>query len=55
MIQLGAPGVYIVEAPSGLRPITAVATSIAAFVDFFPEGPTDQARSEEHTSELQSQ
>ena len=43
MIQLGAPGVYIVEAPSGLRPITAVATSIAAFVDFFPEGPTDQA------------
>ena len=37
------PGVYIQELPSGVHAITAVATSIAAFVDFFPEGPLDQA------------
>jgi hypothetical protein len=30
------PGVYIEEIPSGVRPITGVATSIGAFVDFFP-------------------
>jgi phage tail sheath protein FI len=43
MVQLGAPGVYIVEASSGVRPITTVATSIAAFVDYFPQGPTNKA------------
>jgi phage tail sheath protein FI len=43
MIQFGAPGVYIVEASSGIRPITTVATSIAAFVDYFSEGPLDRA------------
>jgi phage tail sheath protein FI len=43
MIQLGAPGVYIVEATSGLRPITGVATSIAAFIDWFPQGPDQEA------------
>jgi uncharacterized protein len=43
MIQLGAPGVYIVEASSGLRPITGVATSIAAFIDWFPQGPDTEA------------
>jgi uncharacterized protein len=37
------PGVYIEEIPSGQHPITGVATSIAAFVDFFPQGPTDHA------------
>lgn len=40
--QLGAPGVYIEEIPSGRRVIRSVATSIAAFVDFFPEGPVDE-------------
>src|SRR5262245_31090555 len=40
MIQLGAPGGYIVEAASGVRPITTVATSVAAFIDYFSEGPT---------------
>jgi len=37
------PGVYIQELPSGVRTITGVATSIAAFVDFFPRGPLDEA------------
>jgi uncharacterized protein len=37
------PGVYIEEVPSGVHPITGVATSIAAFIDFFPMGPLDTA------------
>src|SRR6266508_3311163 len=37
------PGVYIEEIPSGVRTITGVATSIAAFVGWAPKGPTDQA------------
>jgi phage tail sheath protein FI len=37
------PGVYIEEIPSGVHPITGVATSIAAFIDFFPMGPLDTA------------
>jgi len=36
------PGVYIEEVPSGVRPITGVATSIAAFVDVFRRGPLDE-------------
>lgn len=40
--QLGAPGVYIEEIPSGRRVIRAVSTSIAAFVDFFREGPMNR-------------
>lgn len=36
------PGVYIEEVPSGVRPITGVATSIAAFVGNFTRGPTDE-------------
>jgi phage tail sheath protein FI len=43
MLQLGAPGVYIVEGQGGPRPITTVATSIAAFIDHFAEGPMDRA------------
>jgi len=39
------PGVYIEEVPSGVRAITGVATSIAAFVGFFSRGPlTGKAR-----------
>src|SRR5438067_13928697 len=37
------PGVYIEEVPSGVHPITGVATSIAAFVDFFPRGAMNTA------------
>ena len=37
------PGVYIEEIPSGVRTITGVATSIAAFIDFFKRGPIDKA------------
>jgi phage tail sheath protein FI len=37
------PGVYVEEIPSGVRTITGVATSIAAFVGWAPKGPTDRA------------
>ncbi len=37
------PGVYIEEIPSGVRTISGVATSIAAFVDFFARGPLNRA------------
>ena len=37
------PGVYIEEIPSGVRTITGVATSIAAFAGWAPRGPTDRA------------
>jgi phage tail sheath protein FI len=40
---LSYPGVYIEEIPSGVRTIIGVATSIAAFVDFFREGPLNKA------------
>ncbi|HEY0760129.1 MAG TPA: phage tail sheath subtilisin-like domain-containing protein [Acidisarcina sp.] len=37
------PGVYIEEIPSSVHTITGVATSIAAFVGWAPEGPTEAA------------
>ena len=37
------PGVYIEEIPSAVHTITGVATSIAAFVGWAPEGPTSKA------------
>jgi len=37
------PGVYVEEIPSGVRTITGVATSIAAFAGFAPTGPVDKA------------
>jgi phage tail sheath protein FI len=37
------PGVYIEEIPSGVHTITGVATSIAAFVGWAAQGPTDKA------------
>ena len=40
-VQPTYPGVYIEEVPSGVRPITGVATSIGAFVDYFRRGPLD--------------
>lgn len=42
-VSLTYPGVYIEEIPSGVRTITGVATSIAAFIDCFKKGPTDKA------------
>lgn len=41
--QLSYPGVYIEELPSGVRTITGVATSVAAFVGAAPRGPIDKA------------
>jgi uncharacterized protein len=38
-VAVSYPGVYVEEIPSGVRTVTGVATSIAAFVDFFPQGP----------------
>jgi phage tail sheath protein FI len=43
MIQVSYPGVYIEEIPSGVRTITGVATSIAAFAGWTAQGPTDRA------------
>src|SRR3954452_7980341 len=37
------PGVYIQEIPSGVRPITGVATSITAFIGPTLTGPVDSA------------
>jgi uncharacterized protein len=38
------PGVYVEEIPSGIRPISGVATSITAFVGRARRGPTDADR-----------
>ena len=42
-VQPTYPGVYIEEIPSGVRTITGVATSIAAFVGWSAKGATDRA------------
>ncbi len=43
MVQVSYPGVYIEEIPSGVRTITGVATSIAAFVGYTSKGVPDKA------------
>ncbi len=43
-VAVSYPGVYIEEIPSGVHTITGVATSIAAFVGWAPQGPTDSAQ-----------
>lgn len=43
MVQVSYPGVYLQELSSGVHSIAGVATSIGAFVDFFPSGPLDEA------------
>jgi uncharacterized protein len=43
MVQVSYPGVYIQEKSSGVRTITGVATSIAAFVGFTRKGVPDKA------------
>src|SRR3990170_867542 len=42
-VQVSYPGVYVEEVPSGVHTLTGVSTSIAAFVDFFREGPMNEA------------
>ncbi len=39
-VTVSYPGVYIEELPSGVHPITGVATSIAAFVGWTNQGPS---------------
>jgi uncharacterized protein len=42
MAAFSYPGVYIEEVPSAVHTITGVATSIAAFVGWAPQGPTTE-------------
>lgn len=49
------PGVYIQEIPSAVHTITGVATSIAAFVGWAPQGPTDEATLVQSFSDFASQ
>ncbi|MEX2228429.1 MAG: phage tail sheath C-terminal domain-containing protein [Dehalococcoidia bacterium] len=42
MVSPTYPGVYIREVPSGVRTITGVATSIAAFIGRAPRGPVNE-------------
>ncbi|MGA2016142.1 MAG: phage tail sheath C-terminal domain-containing protein [Opitutaceae bacterium] len=48
------PGVYIEELPSGVHTITGVATSIAAFIGWAPQGPTTKAVLVESATEFAS-
>ena len=54
-IATSYPGVYIEELPSGVRTITGVATSIAAFVGWAPQGPTAQAQLVQSWSDYNTQ
>jgi uncharacterized protein len=49
------PGVYIQELPSGVHTITGVATSIAAFIGWAPQGPVGQPTMVQSWSDYQSQ
>ncbi|RXH56529.1 phage tail sheath family protein [Granulicella sibirica] len=42
-VMTSYPGVYVQEIPSGVHTIAGVATSIAAFVGWAPQGPTTSA------------
>ncbi len=44
-VAFNYPGIYIEEVPSGVRTITGVATSIAAFVGRATRGPVNEIRS----------
>jgi phage tail sheath protein FI len=48
------PGVYVEELSSGVHSITGVATSIAAFIGWAPQGPVDEAVLVESWSDYQS-
>ncbi len=52
---LSYPGVYIEELPSAVHTITGVATSIAAFIGWAPQGPIDQASLVESWADYQTQ
>ena len=43
MAQLSYPGVYVEEVPSGVRPIAAASTSIAAFIGVAERGQVGEA------------
>jgi phage tail sheath protein FI len=43
MAQVTYPGVYVEEVPSGVRPIAAASTSIAAFLGIAERGPVGEA------------
>jgi hypothetical protein len=43
MTQVTYPGVYVDEVPSGVRPIAAVSTSVAAFIGVAEKGPINEA------------
>src|SRR5262249_23065897 len=43
MVQLSYPGVYVEEVLSGVRPIAAASTSIAAFIGVAERGPVGEA------------
>jgi phage tail sheath protein FI/uncharacterized protein YjdB len=49
------PGVYIEEVPSGVHTITGVATSIAAFIGWAPQGPVTEATLVQSWSDYASQ
>src|ERR1700691_1705147 len=55
MASFTYPGVYIQEISSGVHPITGVATSIAAFVGWADQGPTNQAVLVQSWSDFQNQ
>lgn len=52
--SLTYPGVYIEELPSNVHTIAGVATSIAAFIGWAPQGPTGQAVLVESFTQFQS-
>ena len=43
-VPVSYPGVYVEEIASGVRSITGVATSIAAFIGWAPQGPVNHAQ-----------
>jgi Bacteriophage tail sheath protein len=53
-VALTYPGVYIEELSSGQHTITGVATSIAAFIGWAPQGPTTEAVMVQSFPEFQS-
>lgn len=53
MATLSYPGVYVEEVSSGVRPIAAASTSIAAFVGITEKGPDDSAKRITNWTEFQ--
>ena len=54
-VAVSYPGVYIQEVSSGVSTISGVATSIAAFVDFFASGPMNSAQQVLSFADFESQ